>query len=108
MPFYTDNTIEMMMTLNSFGPRFDPQSIPSYDDWVANSSFDPFGPEPFDPTSYTNPGIPLHFHTRGGSHIEEGVGVGSCVYRSHGSSEVNMTRNFPQEVSLDLPMAIAN
>jgi hypothetical protein len=95
------------MALNSFGPRFDPQYIPSYDDWVANNSFDPFGPEPFAPTSYTNSGIPLHFRTRGESRIEEGMGMGSHVDRGHGSSEVDMTHNFPQEVSSDLPWAIA-
>ena len=103
MPFYTDNSIEtMMMVLNSFGPRFNPQSIPAYDDWVANNSFDPFGPEPFAPTSYTNPGIPSHLHYRGDPRIEAGVDLGNRVYRGHGSS-VDMTRDIPQEVSSDLP-----
>jgi hypothetical protein len=92
MPFYTDGAIEMM-TLDSFGPRFDPQSIPSYGDWVANNSFDPFGP-----TSYT----------RDESRIGEGVGVGSRLDRGHESLEVDMTQYFFQEVSTDLPWAIAN
>lgn len=103
MPFYTDNTVEtMMMVLNSFGPRFNPQSIPAYDDWVANNSFDPFGPEPFAPTSYTNSGIPPHSYTRGDQRNEAGVDLGNRVYRGHGSS-VDMTRDLPQEVSSDLP-----
>lgn len=101
MPFYTENAIEMMMALNSFGPRFNPQSIPSYDDWVANNSFNPFSPEPFIPTSYTNPGIPFRSRTRGESRIEKGVDVGNRVDPGHGSSEVDLTCNFPQEVSSD-------
>ena len=76
----------MTTILNSFGPRFDPQSIPPYDDWVANNSFNPFGPEPFAPTPYTNPGTLLHSHTRGESPVEGGVDVGSRVDRGHGSS----------------------
>ena len=108
MSVYTNNTIELMMALNSFGPRFGPHSIPSYDDWVANNSFDPFSPEPFTHTSYTPPGIPLHVHTEGESRMEEGLDVSSRVGRGHGSSEADMTRNFPQEVSSDLPKAITN
>lgn len=103
MPFYTDNPIERVMVANSFGPRFDPQSIPSYDDWVVNNTFDPFGPEPFVPTSCASPGIPIHFRTRHEFHLEEGMDVNCRFDRGCGSSEVDMTRNLPQEVGPDPP-----
>ena len=98
MSFCTNNTIEMMMTLNSFGPRFDPQSIPPYNDWVVNNTFNPFGPDPPAATLY-----PLHFQTRGEFRIENGVDVSSCVDRGHGFKREDMTRDFPQEVSSDPP-----
>ena len=80
MPFYTDSIIEKMMALNSFAPQFDPQSIiPSYDDWLANNSFDPFGPE-------------------------EGVDMGNRVDRGYGSTRVDMTRDVPQQVRSDPPL----
>ena len=103
MSFYTDNTLEMMMALNSFGPRFDPQSIPSYDDWVANSTFDPFGPEPFLPISHSSPGISLHFQTGSKLSVGKGADVDNRVDGGRGSSE-DMTRNFPKEVSSDPPL----
>jgi len=96
MTFYTNNTVEMMMVLNSFGPRFDPQSIPSYSDWVANTTFDPFGPDPLTPTSYLtypDPGTPFHLQTRNESRVDPG----------HASSQGDMTHNFSQEVSSDPP-----
>ena len=68
------------MALNSFVPQFDPQSIiPSYDDWLANSSFNPFGPE-------------------------EGVDMGGRVDRGYGSTWVDTKRDVPQEVRLDPPL----
>jgi hypothetical protein len=80
MPFYTDNTIETMMAFNSFAPQFNPQSlIPSYDDWLANNSFDPFSPE-------------------------EGVGIGNRAHRGYGSTWVDMKRDVPQEVRSDPPL----
>ena len=97
------NTLKMMMALNSFGPRFDPQSILSYNDWVANNTFDPFGPEPFLPISHSNPGISLHFQTGSELSIGKGADVDNRVDRGHGSSE-DMTRNFPKEVSSDPPL----
>ncbi|KAF9646168.1 hypothetical protein BDM02DRAFT_278170 [Thelephora ganbajun] len=86
MSFYANDTMEMMMVLNSFGSRFDPQSIPPYSDWVVNNTFDPFGPEPLADTSYTNPGIPPHFQTRSDFRAE-GVNEGSRVDCDHRSSE---------------------
>ena len=93
MPFSTDNTVDMMMALNSFGKEFDPQSIPSYNDWLVNSNntFDPFGLEPSGSTSNSHTGIPLHFKPRYGFHADQ----------AHGSSK-DATRIFPQEVRLDL------
>ena len=45
MPFYNDGAIETMIALDSVAPRFDPHFIiPSYDEWLATNSFDPFGP----------------------------------------------------------------
>ena len=90
-----DNIIKMMMAINSFGPRFDPQSIPSYSDWLANYTFDPFGPEPFSSTSNTDPWIPFHSQHQREPHLEEGVRHVDC---GHGSSG-NMAWIFPQEVS---------
>ena len=46
MPSCTSNAINSVMALNAFCPQFDPESIPPYNDWVANTTFDPFGPEP--------------------------------------------------------------
>ena len=79
MPFYNDGTIETMMALNSFAPRFDPHSIiPSYDEWLANNSFDPFGPE--------------------------GVNVDNRIDRSCGPTSVRTTRDAPQDVCSDPPL----
>ena len=80
MPFYDDDTIEKMMALNSFAPQFDPQSIiPSYDEWLANNSFDPFGPE-------------------------EGVNIDNRIDRSRGPTPLDMTRDVPQDVCSDPPL----
>jgi hypothetical protein len=98
---FSNDTIEMMMALNSFGPRFDPESIPSYTDWVANTTFDPFSPEPFSPTSCPSPGIPLHTQTKGEFYNEKDVDTGGRVDRSHGPWKEDMTRYFPQEVNPD-------
>ena len=95
MPSSIDNVIEMMMAINSFGPQFDPQSIPSYRHWLVNHTFDLFGPEPFSPTSNTNPGISLHARHQRESRLEESV---CCIDCGHGSSG-DMARIFPQEVS---------
>ena len=95
MPSSIDNVIKMMMAINSFGPRFDPQSIPSYRDWLVNHTFDLFGPEPFSPTSNTNPGISLHARPQRESHLEESV---CCIDRGHRLSG-DMAWIFPQEVS---------
>ena len=98
MPFYTDNTVERMMSFNSFGPRFDPQSIPSYDDWVVNNTFNPFSPEPFAPTLYASPAIPVHSRTRDEFCLEKGVDMDSRFDRGYRPSGVDMACNFPQEV----------
>jgi len=95
MAFSTNNTLDMMMALNCFGPQFDPQSIPSYIDWVANTTFDPFGPEPFASTSHPVPGTRLHLQSQ--------VDTGSRVHPGCGPSE-GMASNFPQEVSTDPPL----
>ena len=80
MPFYNNGTIEAMVTLNSFAPRFDPQStIASYDEWLANNSFDPFGPE-------------------------EGVNMDNRIDRSCGPTPVDTTRDVPQDVCSDPPL----
>ena len=106
MPFSTDNVIEMMMAINSFGPRFDPQSIPSYSDWLANHTFDPFGAEPFSPPSNTDPGTPFHSQPKGEFRVEEDANVGIRVDRGHGSSG-DIAQSFPQEVSY-LPLVDLN
>ena len=91
MAFSTDNALDTMMALNSFHPQFDPQSIPSYVDWVANTTFDPFGPEPFAVTSHPIPE----------THLQTQVDMSGRVHLGYGSSEDGMTRDFPQEVSPD-------
>ena len=95
MTFSTNNSIEMIMVLNSFRPQFDPQSIPPYIDWVTSTTFDPFGPEPFAPTSYPIPGTRLHFQTQ--------VDTVSRVDLGYGSPEEGTTRDVPQEVSSGPP-----
>jgi hypothetical protein len=101
MPFATENVLEMLMAINSFGPRFDPQSIPSYSDWLANHTFDPFGPDPFSPIPTAYPGIPFHSQSQGESRVKEGTNVGSRVDRGQRSSEDML--QVPKEVS-DLPL----
>jgi hypothetical protein len=100
MPFATENVLEMLMAINSFGPRFDPQSIPSYSDWLANNTFDPFGPDPFSPIPTAGPGVPFHSQSQGESRVKEGTNVGSRVDRGQRSSEDML--QVPKEVS-DLP-----
>lgn len=87
-----------MTTPNSSSLRPDPQCTPPYDDRVANSSFNPSGPEPLAPTQSTNPGTSLHSPTRDESPIEEAVEVGSRVDRGRGSP-MDVTCDLPQEVS---------
>ena len=106
MPFSTDNVIEMMMAINSFGPRFDPQSIPSYSDWLANHTFDPFDAEPFNSPSNTDPGTPFHSQPKGEFRVEEEANVGIRVDRGHGPSG-DIAQSFPQEVSY-LPLVDLN
>ena len=95
MPYSIDNIIKMMMAISSFGPRFDPQSIPSYRDWLVNYTFNPFGPEPFSPTLNTNTGISLHAQPQRESCLEESV---CCIDRGHRSLG-DIAWIFPQEVS---------
>ena len=95
MPSSINNAIKTMMAINSFGLRFNPQSIPSYSNWLANHTFDLFGPKPFSSASNTNPWIPFHSQHQREPHLEEGV---HHVDRGHGSSG-NMVQIFPQEVS---------
>ena len=106
MPFSTDNVIEMMMAINSFGPRFDSQSIPSYSNWLANHTFDPFGAEPFSPPSNTDPGTPFHSQPKEEFRVEEDANVGIRVDRGHGSSG-EIAQIFSQEVSY-LPLVDLN
>ena len=95
MTFSTDDI--MMMALNSFGPQFNPESIPSYGDWLAKHTFNPFGPEPFNPVPDTRPGIPLHFKSGDEFWVDESVDMGNRVNHGYGSSE-DATRIFSQEV----------
>ena len=101
MPFYTETAVEPFMALNSFGSQFNPESIPPYHEWVANTTFDPFGPEPAAPTSYPNPGTPALFPTRAGFRSGENVDWGSRADLDHGPPK-DMAL-FSQEVSSDHP-----
>ena len=99
MFFYpSDGVIETMMILNSFGQRFDPNSIPSYFDWSINSTFNPFSSEP------SSPGIPLHIHPRSGFYAKEGVNVDNPFDHCRRPSK-DTTRIVPKEVSSDWQVA---
>ena len=98
MAFSATNTLEMMMALNCFHPQFDSQSIPPYIDWVANTTFDPFGPEPFAATSHPVPGTRLHSQTL--------LDTGSRVDMGCSPSEGCTTDNLPREVSPDPPLEV--
>jgi len=91
------------MALNTFASQFNLQSIPSYNDWVASNTFDPFSPKPFAPTSYTNPGIQFHPRTRGEFRPEGGTNVDSRFDYGYGFSGVYMAHNFRQEVGPNPP-----
>lgn len=104
MRFFAKNIDEMMKRLNSFGREIDPKSIPSYSDWSAGHSFNPFGPEPMSATSNPKRGIPLHFQSKVKLHDEEaGVDVGNHVNHGYRPPKDAM-RIFPRRVSSEPPM----
>jgi hypothetical protein len=99
--FANDEAIEFVMAINCFFPRIDLNFLPSYNDWLANNAFDPFGPKPSSPISSPNRGIPVHSRPGFGFQSEEeGVDVGNRVNHGHRHSK-DTTRIVSKEVSLD-------